>query len=172
MEATRRQTVVGGIANPKSQCSDFFANARTIALSKFYRFHKLLPWGIRPPDCAAVGFRWIFDANPLSLKILVLHPEQRQIENPSVPLSSQLRALRFYSRSLDSWVLPFALTLSRFQNWALALLPWKLRKARENRRSALYQPENDFHARNQIQELPLSLHLKLWAENRDVSHSP
>ena len=120
----------------------------------------------------AIGSRWIFDANPLSLKILILHREQRQIENPSLPFSSQIRAPRFYSRLLDSEVLALALTLSKFQNWALALSPWKLRIARENRRSAPYQPENDFHAHNQIRALPLSLHLNFGAENRDVSHNP
>ena len=151
---------------------DFFANARIIALPKFYRFYKLQPWGVRPTDYAALGFRWIFNAEPFSLKILILHLEQRQIENPSVQVSKQLRALRFYSRWLDSWAVPLALALSKFQNWALGLLPRKSRQARESRRRALYRLGNDPHGHNQIQGLPLSVHLSLWTGNRDVSRSP
>ena len=138
---------------PQTSC---WRESRTIALPKFYRFYKLLPWGIRPPNFASIGFRWVFAADPLLLKFQIVCLEQRQRENPFCQVANQIRELQFYSRYLDSWALPLAKMLVGFQNWARTLIPTRLLQARESRLSALYQREKDPVGINNLHTKPLS----------------
>jgi hypothetical protein len=116
---------------------------RVESVHKWYRFYKLMPWSVRQHGQLGIGFRWIFDTFQPLLDIQIASREQWQKHSPSDDNKSQIAALRFYQRHLDSILLPVARKLVDFQNWALELKPVSWRKARENHRRALYRREND-----------------------------
>jgi hypothetical protein len=76
-----------------------------------------MPWGTRTPDCAGLGFGWVFNTDETLLKLMIYNLQQSQIENPHPQFENRVRELQFCSRYLDSWVLFLLRPLTRLQNF-------------------------------------------------------
>jgi hypothetical protein len=136
-DAAERLAFGAGLSSPHP------ASLHPVAIHKFYRFYRFLPWGVACQGQLKLGFRWYFETFEPSLDIQIQNREQWQNGSPSDSNASQIRELRFYRRHIDPILLPMAKKLACFQNWASELTPLSLRIARDNRRRALYQPENN-----------------------------